>query len=129
MNPRPASDSTHSPWPRWWRFVVVAIGTLILCSCRAGHPVAGPYGHGPAPSPALPQQAYTGDAAAYLAEADCPGDDAAIPLPSAHVAPWTPPGARAQPWPPDEYLFDGGDQAPATRIAADWEVQIGRAHV
>src|SRR5947207_10807144 len=25
-------------WPRWWRLVVVAVSTLILCSCRAGGP-------------------------------------------------------------------------------------------
>ncbi|NLX57262.1 MAG: DUF11 domain-containing protein [Planctomycetaceae bacterium] len=34
---------------------------------------------------------------------------------------WTPPGLTC-PWPDDEYLCDGGDEAPAVRIRNDWRV-------
>ncbi|MBN2218233.1 MAG: DUF11 domain-containing protein [Pirellulales bacterium] len=108
--------------PRFWRWGLVVLCTLILCSCRA-----------PAPSgsPGLPPEAFAG--AASPAAAGCPEDGAATacpcegidlgtPLPYALAAPWTPPGI-AGPWPEDEYLCDGGDRDVPVGVAADWQMR------
>jgi uncharacterized repeat protein (TIGR01451 family) len=58
---------------------------------------------GGAPSPALPSSAYTGAPPLGATAAD------AAPLPYSVTGPWAPPGI-ARPWPPDEYLADGGDR-------------------
>ncbi len=105
-------NRTDDRMPSWWRLILVAICTLILCSCRAPlHPTTA----APAPgSPALPHQAFTGapPGAAFSAEAQGPsgppGWEMGIPLPYSPTGPWGPPGI-AQPWPADEYLADGGD--------------------
>jgi uncharacterized repeat protein (TIGR01451 family) len=38
-----------------------------------------------------------------------------------HSEPWAPPGI-ALPWPPDEYLCDGGDTGLPARVTPDWQV-------
>ena len=35
--------------------------------------------------------------------------------------PWAPPGIE-QPWPPDEYLYDGGDRNVEVDVGADWSI-------
>jgi uncharacterized repeat protein (TIGR01451 family) len=133
----PATRAASPPWPRWWRLVLIALGTLILCSCRAAPPAACSGYPGP-PSPALPQQAFTGEPAAYpgmpgayqaaaedaMVAAPCPaaypGPAAAMPV--APAGPWAPPGLRSNPWPQDEYLCDGGDAVPHATVSADWEI-------
>jgi len=158
-------------WPRWWRVLIVAIGTLILCSCRSGGDVSETMLK--APSPALPQpvppgsvmseqstgarQAVQYGQTTYLAELEPrenEGPEAAAEIPAGMqqavadqgvvvptaaqvvsaeadfipavpripVGPWAPPGFR-QPWPPDEYLVDGGDAPPEAAVAGDWTIR------
>jgi uncharacterized repeat protein (TIGR01451 family) len=38
------------------------------------------------------------------------------------TGPWAPPGF-SQPWPADEYLFDGGDRNQHAKVLPDWEVR------
>jgi len=119
--------ATHEPWPRLWRMVLVALGTLILCSCR-GPQHAGPVpGWPPGDPPALPQQAYAGVPLGAVAATGSevvgpPGMEAGVPLPYTAVGPWAPPG-MSQPWPPNEYLADGGDAGPNVTVAPDWQVR------
>ena len=116
-----ASDTpSDGRMPRWLRLALVGVCTLILCSCRA--PVASKFSANVPPSPALPQPASTGDVrqvahTAALRESGGepshapmgpPGWELGVPLPHVATGPWTPPGI-AKPWPPDEYLADGGD--------------------
>lgn len=116
--------TADSAWmPRSWRWVLVALATLILCSCRV-----------PAPNvpPALPQEAFAGPAAPM--PAGCPsGDEATMacpnggmelgaPLPYALVGPWAPPGI-ARPWPEDEYLADGGDRGAPVGVTPEWQIR------
>lgn len=116
-----ASDgASDERMPRWLRIALVAACTLILCSCRA--PVASRTSASVPPSPALPQPeskspvlqtAYAEpaqDAAGRPAVAakGPPGWELGVPLPHVATGPWTPPGI-SKPWPPDEYLADGGD--------------------
>jgi uncharacterized repeat protein (TIGR01451 family) len=111
----------YEPWPRAWRIAVVALCTLILCSCRAPRPdsVSG------APCPALPQDAAAGippwQAQMAQGENTFAGPDA-TPVPSGPVGPWAPPGIR-QPWPEDEYLRDGGDHGVPAGVTPDWQVR------
>lgn len=114
---------------RLWRFAVVALGTLILCACRApapgleagSHPFA-THGHlssgGGAPGE-LPAQAFTGGPPPGYPMPPYPAD--APPLPYTPEGPWAPPGI-ARPWPPDEYLRDGGDREEPVRVGEQWQV-------
>ena len=43
-------------------------------------------------------------------------------MPADVTGPWSPPGL-AQPWPPNEYLADGGDYGYTATVKADWEVR------
>ena len=122
-----AAAATHQPWPRLWRMVLVAFGTLILCSCRATQQAGPAAAWSPGDPPALPQQAYTGaplqPVAAMSSEAvGPPGMEAGVPLPYSVMGPWAPPGI-SQPWPPNEYLADGGDAGPTATVAGDWRVE------
>ena len=119
-NPSPRTDDRL---PRLWRLVLVAICTLILCSCRGpadtGRPSSSSFIPHPSSfspgSPALPQQAFTGAPPAGALDpqahspAGPPGWEAGVPLPYQPTGPWAPPGI-ALPWPQDEYLADGGDR-------------------
>ncbi len=132
----PATMATYQPWPRWWRIVLIAVSTLILCSCQATSPTVPPPGLS-GPSPALPQQAYTGAPGAYgvppgpMAGGACPlpaegvptGAVGADPTRCAPPGPWSPPGLANDPWPRDEYLADGGDAVPHAQVARDWEIR------
>ncbi len=144
MNHGDRTSATYEPWPRWWRMVLVALCTLILCSCRAGRHASDGIGGGqssishqssfidhpssfPPGPPALPRQAFTGAPDGYPCYAVDPtaaagGAAGGTALSSLPAGPWAPPGMR-QPWPQDEYLRDGGDQAPATVVREDWEVR------
>lgn len=110
------SDAVNGRMPRLWRLFLVAICTLILCSCRAPESPSSfvlnraSLSH----SPALPHQAFTGapPGAAISPDVPCPmgppGWEMGVPLPYSPTGPWGPPGI-ARPWPADEYLADGGD--------------------
>lgn len=45
-----------------------------------------------------------------------------LPLPHRVVGPWNPPGFT-QPWPEEEYLWDGGDLEPRAEVSPDWSIQ------
>jgi uncharacterized repeat protein (TIGR01451 family) len=122
--------------PRVWRIVLVAVCTLILCSCR-GPRTARDWTPGmigaksPAPprqgSPALPQETYSGvmPAAANVpldVPHGPPGMELGVPMPYTPTGPWAPPGI-ALPWPRDEYLADGGDSGVQVAVTADRQVR------
>jgi len=110
------ANSTLEPWPDLWRMVVIALGTLILCSCRG--PRATMTGGGP---PTLPAEAYAGSPVAPQA-APCPaGPQANLPMPYTPTGPWAPPGI-SRPWPRGEYLSDGGDTGISAKVAPDWKI-------
>jgi len=64
---------------------------------------------------------------AYTGMPGAPGPEFAgplvevTPLPYEVTGPWTPPGMR-QPWPQDEYLYDGGDSGSPVHIDGQWMV-------
>ncbi len=120
----PAADLDFD---RLWRFAIVALGTLILCSCRtpvsapapAVHPFASHGMDSRFGAEGLPAQAFTGEPpAGYLAP---PYPVESQPLPYSPEGPWAPPGI-ARPWPADEYMFDGGDRDEPTRVGQQWQV-------
>ena len=140
MKPGHATGATYQPWPRWWRMVLIALCTLILCSCQAARQNV-PTASSPMPPPALPQQAFTGAPQGYpgaavdpmmvagptpapgmAADAMGAGATTAAAPPIAPVGPWAPPGLRRDPWPQDEYLCDGGDAVPHARVGQEWEI-------
>jgi uncharacterized repeat protein (TIGR01451 family) len=115
---------------------LIALCTLILCSCRApsgqmaqtkqgpagwaetaGSPQSGTYG-------TLPPSAYTGVPAAAMATMPMgpPGMEQGVPMPYTPRGPWSPDGLH-QPWPEDEYIRDGGDEGRPTGVSRDWEIR------
>ena len=109
----------HAIMPAHWRMVLIALCTLILCSCRGGgsSPVA-PFPTAGYPSPAA--EIY-GDAAGQGQSGFAPVSPPA-PMPSDVTGAWAPPGIT-RPWPPNEYLADGGDFGTAAVVKTDWEVR------
>jgi uncharacterized repeat protein (TIGR01451 family) len=100
------------------RYALVAISLALAAAtipaCRAGHSgdaAADPLGR-------LPPQAW----AAPPADAMAAGYAEALPLPYEPVGPWAPPGLDT-PWPPQEYLRDGGDAEAAVAVAPNWDVE------
>jgi uncharacterized repeat protein (TIGR01451 family) len=91
-------ESNAAVWPAAWRMVLIALCTLILCSCRAP---------------------------AHARRGDCPesrtGDEGAAAYAQQPQEPWSPPGIE-RPWPKDEYLRDGGDQGPSAGVRNKREV-------
>lgn len=119
-------------WPRLWRMLVIALGTLILCSCRSSKPdgacgasCPAHGGKGEAPAAAapeyasLPPEAYTG---AYCPPMGPPGMEQGVPLPYCPTGPWRPPGIDGGPWPGNEYVCDGGVAGPPVQVTPRREV-------
>lgn len=115
------TPATPPSWPRLWRMAMVALGTLILCSCQGPIPPACYTALDQAEEMGLPPEAYTGVSAPDLS-AGAPPTPPGIPIPYTPSGPWSPPGIR-RPWPQDEYLADGGDRGLPARVAQQWEVQ------
>lgn len=129
---------------RLWRLLLVAAGTLILCSCSTYHPERSEgsrkaqeilrSAQNDIPSaaypPALPCDVYAGVPVTPVAGQGLyeeavpgpPGMEAGVPLPIAASGPWIPPG-RSQPWPRDEYLADGSDRGQTTVVGRQWNVR------
>lgn len=132
MNLENTVNTAYELWPRLWRLAVVVLCTVILCSCRgpaAWHPDTCPERHPgvAAPCPTgevpdypmgLPPEAYSG----MPGEAVAMVDPNAPPHPYEVTGAWAPPGF-AQPWPDDEYLYDGGDSGVPATVDRDWQVQ------
>jgi uncharacterized repeat protein (TIGR01451 family) len=109
--------------PDPWRIALIAICTLILCSCRSQdgsprHAMQGQPGNG-----SLPASAYTGAPEGPMAAAamGAPCMEQAAPLPYSPQGPWSPPGI-AKPWPQDEYVRDGGDEGRPAGVSSKHEV-------
>jgi uncharacterized repeat protein (TIGR01451 family) len=119
------AGAMYEPWPRWWRMVVIGLCTLILCSCQSAAPPPATPSPLAATPPALPPQAYTGVPGEYPCAASLPQAAVATGAAAdpAAASPWTPPGLHDQPWPQDEYLCDGGDAVPHSRVGEDWEIR------
>jgi uncharacterized repeat protein (TIGR01451 family) len=121
--------------PDLWSMALLALCTLILCSCRAPSAQTVPTRQGAAgwaatsgsPQPGahgtLPPEAYTG-APGSMAAAPMgpPGMEQGVPLAYAPRGPWSPDGLR-QPWPEDEYIRDGGDEGRHTDVSQNWEIR------
>ncbi|MEX2188806.1 MAG: hypothetical protein WD875_18500 [Pirellulales bacterium] len=129
-------DTTPLDWPRWFRFIVVALSTIALSACRSNapcdpSPVAAPQNYQTMPPQAYAGQyadpyaagnyggaGYYGDDGAYADGeygcSDCVAADGCQPG-------FTPPGI-AGPWPRSEYLCDGGDRLPSVKVGSDWRV-------
>ena len=128
---RPLVSNAEAPWPNPWRIGLIALCALILCSCRSSiRPALEPAAIQPQALLNLPPQAYTGGAPSptedglatvALSAIGPPGMEQGVPLPYTPGGPWAPPGI-SQPWPKDEYLRDGGDNASPAAVGSQWEV-------
>jgi len=100
------ADTSDQRWPDAWRFFLIALCTLIFCSCHhRTRQTGGPGDPFQPAAAALPAMAYTG-----------------TPTPAEQTEPWSPPGIR-KPWPPEEYLRDGGDRGLPAEVGDQWEVR------
>lgn len=137
MNAAGHSPSAGLRWPWLWRWFILAAATLILCACRAD-----PHGAalGPRPSDSLPPEAWSGPPPAAMAPGHAHAVPAGatgavhgcaacgiapaggLPLPEGAIHGWSPPGI-AGPWPPDEFVCDGGDQDVQVRVNPDWTIE------
>ncbi len=112
--------------PSWWRCVLVALATIILCSCAAPamqDPVANGENVPERPSPPMATQTVHA-AAIEITQSDCPANGSCTDNNVARG----PAGATAlDPYgplvgPSDEYLCDGGDFVTPAGVRADWTV-------
>jgi uncharacterized repeat protein (TIGR01451 family) len=114
--------------------VIIALATLILCSCHGPMSPSNPASAQNNPAAqggyaALPPQAYTGAPPQAFAgappEQACyygpPGMEAGVPLAYTGSGPWIPPGI-VPPWPSDEHICDGGNVGPPVRVGANGEL-------
>jgi len=98
--------SRHNHWPASFRLAIIAMATLVLCSCQSL--IHEPMGES---SPHMPSETAVAT------------DDVTRPV-SSHASapdPWQPPGLQ-RPWPHDEYLRDGGDYGLPAGVRPDWTV-------
>ena len=97
-----STTANHDHWPASFRLAVIAMATLVLCSCQS-----------------FSQQdtsVVSVDDTALVRTATKSADEA-LPCPG----PWQPPGLQ-RPWPHDEYLRDGGDSRLPASVRPDWTV-------
>ncbi|MCL6502545.1 MAG: hypothetical protein K6T86_07655 [Pirellulales bacterium] len=100
-------------------WALLACSGVALCSCTAAGRHAEPAApHGLSAAPQLPPEAYTGIQPASYEE--CLACNQPRPLGSCDNT-WRPPGI-ACPWPPQEYLCDGGDQAAGVTLSPQWQL-------
>ncbi len=127
MNKPRIGTAPVSAWPQLWRIVTLAAATLILCSCQA--PSTGMFDPASSGTTLLLDSPTgvteggiiaAGGALAPVATIDHP-NAGATPLPHAVTGAWAPPGI-ATPWPPDEYLHDGGDRPWGAKVDDDWQI-------
>lgn len=116
------TQPNESLWPRPWRMAMVALCTLILCSCR------GPGGKPCAEDPmsgyhdSMPAQSYSGvPGAVGMVNGSEVGYMPQTPMPYSPQGPWAPPGI-SRPWPADEYIRDGGDIGVQADVSGQGEV-------
>ncbi len=129
---RPLANNAEAPWPNPWRMGLVVLCALILCSCRNSIRQTSELAMmQPQALLSLPPRAYTGEAPSPMASGPAaivsgaigpPGMERGVPLPYTAGGPWAPPGI-SQPWPRDEYLRDGGDNASPVAVGDQWEIK------
>ena len=138
MNRSFVANAAKQRVPRLGRPILVALCTLVMCSCHAvKQPGGRPWGQADGSPPALPSSAYTGappggqtflsgaGGQTFLSGANPAGPpdvQTGIALPYAVSGPWAPPGI-SQPWPQDEYLADGGDSGVPAGVTRDGQVR------
>lgn len=147
MNRAIDDEAIEERWSRWWRVGTIILGALILCSCRStAERSAGTVTSRRAAPPAVPRgdslpgEAWSGDSSLVAATAESAAGEASVsdaapprqaepgvamgpaPLPYDPTGPWAPPGLR-RPWPPDEYLRDGGDRELPAEVGNQWQVR------
>ncbi len=81
----------------------------------------------PRPSPLAPQPSpLTAQPSPVATFMPCPvgppGMEMGVPLPYTPIGPWQPPGI-ASPWPPDEFIVDGGNAGPPIRVTRQGEIR------
>lgn len=118
MNTTSIKEVANGCAPRWIRRSIVVMATVTLCSCRG--PGAGPAAKHAASCPPT-QQGALGSAYGPAVPQPVAMPDNRLPLPMTVIGNWAPPGI-ARPWPQDEYIHDGGDEAPAAQVDAEWRV-------
>jgi uncharacterized repeat protein (TIGR01451 family) len=110
--------------PNWWRYVLIAASTLILCSCQALPAL---------PTPPPDDAHSASDAAGSPVESrQLPAENIGPSRPVQHIPTqcagppcggWgNPCHERALIGPADEYLCDGGDFGLPAAVRADWNV-------
>jgi uncharacterized repeat protein (TIGR01451 family) len=111
------------PSPRAVRLAIIALATLILCSCqslpRGGTTATGDCPAGTGAPGVLATDGGTGPV--IVSDPNMVPQSPFAPLPITVVGNWAPPGLE-YPWPMDEYVRDGGDAALPTEVAPDWSV-------
>ncbi len=127
MKPRSAGCAARETSGRLRRLFIIASATLILCSCQTAPDARFGSSMAPGAPPALPREAYSGMPVGAPGMATAPGPGVfgpsyLPPVPSDVTGPWAPPGLP-RPWPPNEYLVDGGDFGQTATVQADWEVR------
>jgi uncharacterized repeat protein (TIGR01451 family) len=93
---------------------LIALAVAVNASACRSRPIA------PAvPANGLPPTAYTGGQP--TGQEFGPAPPCGPPLPYQAHGQWSPPGI-ACPWPPEEYLCDGGDSGSPVAVSPNWEI-------
>ncbi|MBL8828147.1 MAG: DUF11 domain-containing protein [Planctomycetaceae bacterium] len=106
-----ATDSIADVWPQWWRWTVIALATLSLCSCKAPGIISRPV-------PAVSLDGSTGGGAMPVGGPALASDCA--PCGGQACAPCGPVGRDAIP--KGEYVCDGGDKNVGVAVAPNWQL-------
>lgn len=121
MSQHVASNIAQVAWPRWWRWTLLALSTLILCSCSPARQKMLPQASiAEQPSEMMPPMAQpmaAGPTGPMFAGGGCCATQQGMPCQAA----WSPPGIGC-PWPQDEYLCDGGDFEIPASVDANWQI-------
>lgn len=113
----PTACNASGPRPGRWRWLLIALGVLMLCSCARLRPQSADFDLTHAEG-----EVVVGDGPPDQVDpALIPPGPPLAPLPHAVTGPWTPPGL-APPWPATEYVRDGGDREPHVDVLPDWSV-------
>lgn len=111
--------------PDWWRITLVALSTLILCSCSHFRLRGGPHSAGSNSTPNSIQAARPegNPAAGRWARhgLHAPMYNPVAAFPQRADLPWPPQGVR-HPFPGDEYLLDGGDRGQKVFVHQDFQI-------
>lgn len=99
-----------------WVLIAAALSIVGFTSCKSRQVAPGV--NGPTIN-GLPATAYTGGPPTGYESA--PPPPCGPPLPYQAHGEWSPPGI-ACPWPPEEYLCDGGDKGSPVAVSPNWDV-------